>query len=314
MAKDFPEPVKLPDYVHNQRQKRNKQVIGSATAAVFIRSVIIAFEFAGFFYFGSSALFMDALSSSLDVFLSLLLIFCIKLAQRPPDREHPFGHGRYEPLMGLQLSILLAIIGVVMVVQQVFQISAIPGNTTLSPFTWIIPFGALILLEICYHFVMHAAKKQHSSALATDALHYRIDSIASLFATVALLLGAFFPSISVLVDHIGAILIAIFMVVIGLYTAKGNLNQLMDHIPEPKYFEKVRLAAKSVDGVRDTEKIRIQCYGPDAHVDIDVEVDPKLSVDQAHKISQNVRAEIQKEWPAVRDVTVHIEPYYPHDH
>lgn len=64
----------------------------------------------------------------------------------------------------------------------------------------------------------------------------------------------------------------------------------------------------------DTEKTRIQLYGPDAHVDIDIEVDPELSVQKAHKISQEVRIEIQKAWPAVRDVTVHIEPYYPNDH
>ena len=62
------------------------------------------------------------------------------------------------------------------------------------------------------------------------------------------------------------------------------------------------------------EKIRIQRYGPDAHVDIDIEVKPSLTVDKAHKISQQVRREIQKAWPAVRDVTVHIEPYYANDH
>ena len=88
----------------------------------------------------------------------------------------------------------------------------------------------------------------------------------------------------------------------------------MDRIPEDRFFNTVRQAAKHVEGVLETEKIRIQRYGPDAHVDIDIEVDPGLTVEVAHAISQKVRVEIQKAWPAVRDVTVHIEPYYSGDH
>jgi divalent metal cation (Fe/Co/Zn/Cd) transporter len=76
----------------------------------------------------------------------------------------------------------------------------------------------------------------------------------------------------------------------------------------------VRDAAKSVDGVCDTEKIRIQQHGPNAHVDIDVEVDPHMTVERAHEISQKVRRAIQTAWPQVLDVTVHIEPYYENDH
>ena len=115
-------------------------------------------------------------------------------------------------------------------------------------------------------------------------------------------------------DHIGAMTIASMMVVLGIYAAKNNLDQLMDRIPNRDFFERVRKASLTVIGVLDTEKIRIQLYGPDAHVDIDIEVDPLLPVHLAHEISQNVRVEIQKEWPSVRDVTVHIEPYYPGDH
>ncbi|MCB1136629.1 MAG: cation transporter, partial [Chlamydiia bacterium] len=76
----------------------------------------------------------------------------------------------------------------------------------------------------------------------------------------------------------------------------------------------VRTAALRVPGVRETEKIHLQVYGPDALVGIDIEVDPKMPVDEAHDITQKVRAEIQKDWPAVRDVIVHVEPYYPGDH
>lgn len=310
----FPEKLSLPLDVHEQRAQRQHELIGSAFWGVFIRSCIIAFELVGVWLFASSALLLDALASTVDVASSLILIFCIKLAGRPPDHNHPFGHGRYEPLIGLQLGLMLFFVGVGMLIQQIFLSIEPQPEIVIDGRAWIFPVVAVILLEICYQIVMRSARRQKSPALAADALHYRIDSLTSLFAALALICAAFVPKWSHLIDHAGALLISALMIVLGVLAARKNMNQLMDHVPEPSFFKQVMVAAKRAEGVLGTEKIRIQLYGPDAHVDIDVEVDPTLSVELAHEISQRVRLEIQKEWPAVRDVTVHIEPYYPNDH
>ena len=158
------------------------------------------------------------------------------------------------------------------------------------------------------------AKNEKSAALEADAYHFRIDSLNSLLALVALLMAAFFPTWGYMFDHLGSIGIALFMTAIGLYSARNNAHQLIDRIPDASYFDLVRSAAKKVAGVHGTEKIGIQVYGPDAHVDIDIEVDPHMHVDQAHKISQQVRSSIQRDWPHVREVIVHVEPYYENDH
>jgi cation diffusion facilitator family transporter len=310
----FPDPISLPDSVPKERRKRKQQILKAAKWGILIRLAIIAMELVGFYWFSSFSLLMDAIASSLDIVSSFVLIACIRLASKPPDEDHPFGHGRYEPLAGLQLGLLLILIGGGMIVQQSFQIADIPEDTFVDPRAWIIPFAATVMLELCYRIISRVAKRQHSPALAADALHYRIDGLTSLFATGALIAAAIFPVASVLIDHIGAITIALLMIGLGINATRNNLNQLMDKAPDPNFFERVRNASLRVSGVRDTEKVRIQIYGPDAHVDIDVEVDPQLAVEKAHKISQEVRVEIQKEWPAVRDVTVHIEPYYPNDH
>jgi divalent metal cation (Fe/Co/Zn/Cd) transporter len=117
-----------------------------------------------------------------------------------------------------------------------------------------------------------------------------------------------------LIDHGGAKLLAAIVVWRGLRSAFENLHQLMDRVPESASFERVRAAAAAVEGVQEVEKIRIQHAGPDAHVDIDIEVDPAIRVDEAHRIAQHVRATIQSSWPSVREVVVHVEPFYPGDH
>jgi cation diffusion facilitator family transporter len=312
MSSQFPAPIHLPTKVYTARLQRQKEVVRSAKWGIFLRLIIIAFELTGVIWINSIALLMDALASFVDVFSSFFLIFCMKLAQRPPDDDHPFGHGRYEPLGGFILGVLLIVTGGLMLVQQEFLHK--PSHQTIAPFGWVFPFIAVILLEIIYRFMIYTAKKEHSPALAVDAYHYRIDGITSLLATFALLVAWIWPAWSELADHIGAILIALFMIGLGIYASRANFHQLMDKVPEERFFKKVKEAAERVEGVKGTEKIRIQTYGPDAHVDIDIEVEPQLTVDIAHRISQKVRAEIQQTWPAVQDVTVHIEPFYENDH
>jgi cation diffusion facilitator family transporter len=310
----FPPSIPLPESISENRLERRRQMMVTARRGITLRGVIIVAELLGFFFLGSSALLLDALSSLFDIASSLFLIFFIRIADRPPDRHHPFGHGRFEPIAGLQLSLLLAALGVGMFIQQLFAISAESQEKIIQPFTWLIPLGAVILLEISYQNLKRTAKQQHSPALLADAMHYRIDGINCLFAMIALLFAAYFPKLGVLCDHLGAVVIALLMVGIGIYAAKNNINQLLDRVPPERYFDKVKAAALRIEGVLATEKIRIQLYGPDAHVSIDIEVSPEVSVEQAHELTQQVRAEIQKEWCAVRDVIVHVEPYYAGDH
>jgi cation diffusion facilitator family transporter len=310
----FPKPLSLPENVLVSRAKRNKQVVAAAKLGIGFRLFVILFEFIGVILINSSTLFLDAISSLTDVISSLFLIFCIKLAQRPPDQNHPFGHGRYEPIGGGFLGVLLMVLGVVMLIQQLLGMFQGEVIRFIHPWAWLFPAVAMALLEIAYRLLIRTARQEHSPALAADAVHYRIDSLTSFFATAALIIASLWPSWGLMVDHVGAIVIALFMIITGVFAFRENFHQLVDRVPDAQFFERVRQSALKAAGVEGTEKIRIQQYGPDAHVDIDIEVNPSLTVARAHKISQQVRLEIQKNWPAVRDVTVHVEPYYANDH
>ncbi len=299
----------LPSSVCAQREERRKEILSTVLRGVWLRLIIILAEIIGFIYLQSSSLLLDGLSSFLDIGASLLLMLCVHLADKPPDRHHPLGHGRFEPVAGFQLGVFLVIVGGYLGVQQCVAAAGETSLRTINPYTWVIPLAAMILLEIGYRHLKRIAKKQNSSALLADAIHYRIDGISSFFAVLALALGAYFPKYSLVLDHIGASLIALFMIGIGIKAALENLHPLLDRAPDPIYFNKVQEAAMKVDGVRGTEKLRIQSYGPDALVSIDIEVDPALTIEAAHTITQKVRLEIQTSWPAVRDVIVHVEPY-----
>lgn len=310
----FPKPLPIPDKVTLSRNKRNQEIFRAVKIGIIFRFAVIFFEMIGVIWTGSSALLLDAIASFADVASSVFLMICMKLAIRPPDHDHPFGHGRYEPIGGLLLGVLLIVLGIVMFFQQLLGVFREEVAWQMRPWAWIFPAAAMVALEIAYRLLIRVAKEQHSPALAADALHYRIDGLTSLFATIALIVAAIWPKSGVTIDHLGALFISIFMVILGFAASRKNFNQLMDKKPDAKYFSLVKKAAMDTGGVEGTEKIRIQQYGPDAHVDIDIEVNPLLTVAKAHKISQQVRLQIQKAWPSVRDVSVHIEPFYRDDH
>src|SRR5947209_3344684 len=114
----FPEPLLPPIEFYAARKHRSKTLLKITCWGIFVRFLIAIFELLGFAFSGSSVLLIDALSTFADVASSLLLIVSIKLAERPPDREHPFGHGRYEPIVGLQLGIFLSLAGAGMFVYE----------------------------------------------------------------------------------------------------------------------------------------------------------------------------------------------------
>ncbi len=281
---------------------------------IVIRLGVISMIFWGSLYFNSASLLMDGLFGVVDLISSGVLLLGIYSAAKPPDHDHPFGHGRFEPLAGTQIGLLMLLMGIGTFFWQFYGLFSLSLSHSMSQWLWLIPTLSVASFYLTGCYLSTVAQEKKSAALEAEATHFKWDAITSLIATAALLTGALFPDWFEVLDGIGAVFIAVSMVFVGIFVLKQNLHSLMDRVPDADYFKLVQESAKRVEGVFETEKIRIQHCGPDAHVDIDIEVDPALTVEKAHVISQQVRREIQKEWPNVRDVIVHIEPFYPGDH
>ncbi|WP_437227301.1 cation diffusion facilitator family transporter [Planctomicrobium sp. SH661] len=313
-ADSFPAPVKPELSVVTARIRRLSDLTRITVIGIVIRLLIIAAELAGVWFSRSAALFVDAVASLFDVLSSLVLLAAIRFAARPPDEDHPFGHGRAEPLAGFQLGLVLCGTGIWMAVNNLFALSRPAPHPGLGYWVCLIPAGATALLAIVTYWVHVAGKESRSTALRAEAVHYQIDTLTSLITTFTLLLAAWWQSQAGLFDHLGATLLSVLMVILGIQAAWENLDQLLDRVPHDDDFARVKASALQVEGVIDVEKMRIQHAGPDAHVNIDIEVLPEISVADSHVIAQQVRAQIQTDWPFVRDVVVHVEPFYAGDH
>lgn len=310
----FPAPVTPDKSATAARRLRLADLTRVTVIGVLVRICIIVAEFAGVWWGGSAALFVDAIASLFDVLSSFILLAAIRFAARPPDAEHPFGHGRAEPLAGFQLGLFLCLAGFWMVIQNLFAITAAGPHVSPSSWIWGIPACATVMLAAVTCRIRRAGEASRSTALRAEASHFQIDMLTSLVTTITLITAALWREQSSLLDHLGAGLLAVLMIVLGARAAWENLDQLLDRAPEDEDFIRVRSSALQVAGVIDVEKMRIQHSGPDAHVNIDIEVQPEISVAESHLIAQHVRARIQTDWPFVRDVVVHVEPFYAGDH
>jgi len=310
----FPAPVSAASHALTARQSRLTTLTRVTCIGILVRTCIIIAELIGVWMSASASLFVDAIATLFDVLSSLILLAAIRFAARPPDRQHPFGHGRAELLAGFQLGIFLAITGGWMLVHNSMNLSRPSPQQSIGNWLWLISACATVVLGIVTWRIRQAGIASRSTALRAEASHFQVDMATSLITTLTLLAAAFWHDQSSVIDSLGAILLALLMIGLGIQAARENLNQLLDHVPEDEDFERVRMSALKVPGVKEIEKLLIQHAGPDAHVNIDVEVDPEISVAESHRISQKVWARIQSDWPFVRDVIVHVEPYYPGDH
>jgi cation diffusion facilitator family transporter len=254
----------------------------------------------------SYALVADAVESLADIFSSIVVWRGLVIAAAPADPEHPYGHGKAEPIAAAVVSTLLLLAACGIAIEAIREI--ITPHHAPAPFTLAVLLGAVAVKEILFRFALREGVSVQSSAVKTDAWHHRSDAITSLAAaigiSVALIGGKGYES----ADDVAAIVAAGIIAWNGWRLLRPALNELMDAAPGSAVHEKIRSIATTVPGVGAVEKCLVRKMGYHYFVDMHVEVDPDMTVRQAHEIAHSVKDKVCEQMPSVRDVLVHIEP------
>jgi cation diffusion facilitator family transporter len=254
----------------------------------------------------SHALVADAVESLADVVSSIIVWRALVVAAEPPDEEHPYGHGKAEPIAAVVISGTLLIAAVWIVANAARQIPQ--ARVPPEPFTLLVLLAVVVVKEGLFRFVLRQSAAVESSAVKADAWHHRSDAVTSLGAaigiSVALVGGAKYAA----ADDIAAIAAAGVIAWNGWHILRPSLNELMDIAPRRELVDRIRSVAEAVPGVARIEKCKARKSGYELYVEMHVEVDPQMTVQRAHEISHAVKDNVRNEIPRVRDVLVHIEP------
>jgi cation diffusion facilitator family transporter len=286
---------------------RLKRGLRATLLGMVVNIILVAGKLAAGVLGHSHALVADAVESLADIFSSIVVWRGLVVAEEPADEDHPYGHGKAEPIASAIVSTMLLLAAAGIAVHSIRSIAAgeHPGPRA---FTLLVLLGVVVIKESLFRFVKGEAVSVDSMAVHADAWHHRSDAITSLAAAVGITISLVGGRGYEVADDVAAIVAAGIIAFNGWRQLRPALDELMDTSPNRELIEEIRKAAETIPGVERVEKCIVRKTGHRYFVDMHVEVAPKMTVEQSHLIAHNVKDQVRQKFPAVRDVLVHIEP------
>ena len=238
----------------------------------------------------STAVVADGLESAGDVFSSGFVLLGLTLAARPPDENHPYGHGRIEILTGLLIGLILTAGGALISFHAIERVGR-PGEVLAAYVVW--PLVASLLARTVMALTkFHFARKLRSAALRADAWNDAMDTVSAIAALIAVGLTLTHPARFPNADRYGGFVVGLIVISAGVRVAYDTAMQLIDTMPEDRLMKQIRAAALAETGVRGVEKCFARKTGMRYHVDLHLEVDPAMTVRQSHELAHRVQQRV----------------------
>ena len=292
-----------------KNQSREFQKIAEKVSMISIIAnlILTLFKLAAGFFAHSSAMISDAVHSASDVFSTIVVIIGIRLAAKESDKEHPYGHERMECVAAILLATVLCVTGLGIgfsavkdIVQSNTKEFVVPGALAL-----VAAIISIIMKEALYWYTRFYAKKIDSSALMADAWHHRSDALSSIGALIGIggaMLG--YP----VMDSIASLVIFVFIIKAAYDIFKDAMDKMVDHAcdEETEYeIQKCALRNKEVLGI---DLLQTRMFGNKIYIDLEISVNGSYDLWKAHDIAESVHDEIEKEFPKVKHIMVHVNP------
>jgi cation diffusion facilitator family transporter len=254
----------------------------------------------------SHALLADGVESLADVVSSLVVWRGVVVANEPADAEHPYGHGKAEPLSAAVVASMLLVAALWITIESVRDI--VRPDRGPAPFTLFVLLGVIVVKEVLFRIVRREGDAVGSSLIRTDAWHHRSDAITSAFAFVGISIALIGGPKYAVADNYAAIMAACVIAWNGWHLLRPAMDELMDTSPPKDFREQIVALAAGTPRVARVEKCLVRKMGYQYFVDMHIEVDPSMTVSEAHGIAHQVKDRVRQRLPVVADVLVHIEP------
>jgi cation diffusion facilitator family transporter len=278
-----------------------------AIASMLVSAALATAKIAVGLNANSTAVVSDGLESVGDVLTSGLVLFGLVIAAKPPDSEHPYGHGRLETLSALVVGMILIASGSLIAfrsLQRAWESQHAPAAYAVWPLVASIAVKSAMSLS-----KWRLGRRIRSAALTADAWHDTVDILSGTVALIAVAITLADPVRFAAADHLGGSAVGFIVIFVGIRVVRDTTLQLMDTMPEPEDMQRIREVGLSVPGALGIEKCFARKTGLQWHVDLHLDVDPAMSVFASHQIASEVRARIREKLDWVADVLVHVEPH-----
>ena len=259
----------------------------------------------------SAAMTADAIHSFSDLVSDVIVLVMVKVASRGNDKDHEYGHGKFETLATVAVALLLLAVGGKMLADGVSRIAGFFRGEQMAVPGMIAFWAALVSIavkEALYQWTAHVGRKFDSPAVVTNAWHHRSDALSSVGSAVGIALASLLGGKWAIMDSVVACAISIFIIRIGVKMALPALRELTEaSLPEETENE-IRDVILSVDGVLDVHAMKTRKTGPDIIIESHIVVDPEMTVFQAHLITEYAEDRLRERFGQKTQISLHVEP------
>ncbi len=277
----------------------------------WINAALVALKLFFGYWGHSDALVADGYHSLSDFVTDFIVLFFIGIAYKKADREHPYGHGKYETIASVLIGMILMFVAVYIGIEGIVSImKAVNGEVLPRPDVWTIVVALVSILskEYCYRYTIHVGHKIDSSALIANAWHHRSDAISSVATLIGVSLSFFLGDNWRVLDPIASVIIAVFIGISALQIAKPSIQELLEISLPQDQINSILEIINNVPGIKKVHNLRSRRNGHSYIVDVNVHVDPDITVRMAHEIANDVETELHRFFERDMIIYVHIEP------
>lgn len=285
-----------------------QHVIGHLTIIGVLGNIILSLFklFAGIFG-NSAAMISDAMHSLSDVLATAIAFIGARASRKEMDHEHPYGHERIECIASQILSVILVITAVGIMYSAVQSImSGEYENNIPTVLPLIAAIVSIVVKEGMFWYTMHFAKIIDSDAFRADAWHHRSDALSSIGALIGIALAMMGIPIA---DPIACIVISAFILKVAWNIMNDSYRKMLDTSCDDETENCMRVSICAVEGVKSIDSLHTRLFGNRIYVDVEIGVDENLTVAEGHKIAEAVHDRIETEYPKVKHVMVHVNPF-----
>lgn len=293
-----------------EQAERSKKINRIALFFAIINGALLSLKLSVGLIYHSAALVSDAIHSLTDIFSALILFIGAQLSKKSADKDHPFGHEKYESIGGIFLSAILIVTALFILFNAIENAAAILGGSAggevFGAPPLIIALLSIVIKEALYQYAHKTARMLNSPVLRAEAWHQRLDaltSVASLLGVAGALLG--FP----LADPLASLAIALVALKISIGILVKSIRQVTDKALAPETLRQLSAAVEDVEGVARVDSIQSRAHANLFCLDIRVSVDRRMTVEQAHKICRNIKRAVCSQWGYIKSCIVHVNPY-----
>ena len=273
---------------------------------IFGNVALAAFKLLAGIIGGSGAMVSDAVHSLSDVFATLIAAIGVRLSQRKEDEKHPYGHERFECVASLILGLILAGTGIGIGYSGIRKLLFHPGEIgtpTLLPL--IAAVVSIVVKEAMFRYTMYYAKRLNSAAFKADAWHHRSDALSSVGSFIGIGMARLgFP----FMDPVASLVICALILKVAYDIVKDALNQMLDTSVDDVSEQKIREYIEAQPGVVHIDLLRTRQFSSRIYMDLEIAVKRDISLVDAHEIAERVHAGVEKEFPNIKHVMIHVNP------